>query len=82
MKKILLVPDSFKGTMSSIEISQIMSRSILEHFPSCEIVPVPVADGGEGTVDCFLAALGGKKGRAPGCRTLHGSDVVFIRGAI
>jgi len=61
MKKILLVPDSFKGTMSSIEISQIMSSSIREHFPSCEIVPIPVADGGEGTVDCFLAALGGKK---------------------
>jgi len=61
MKKVLLVPDSFKGTMSSIEISQIMSRGILEHFPSCEIVPIPVADGGEGTVDCFLTALGGNK---------------------
>jgi glycerate kinase len=61
MKKCILVPDSFKGTMSSLEVSAIMRTNIIEFFPDCHIVVIPVADGGEGTVDCFLKALGGEK---------------------
>lgn len=61
MKKIVLIPDSFKGTLTSEEICSIMAEKIKEHFPQCEIVSIPVADGGEGSVDCFLTALGGEK---------------------
>jgi glycerate kinase len=61
MKKIVLIPDSFKETMSSIEICNIMKQSILSHFPECETVSIPVADGGEGSVDCFLNAMGGER---------------------
>ncbi|OPX43485.1 glycerate kinase [Ruminiclostridium hungatei] len=61
MKKILLIPDSYKGTMSSMEICKIMKKAIYRHFPHAELVAVPVADGGEGSVDAFLAAAGGKK---------------------
>lgn len=61
MKKILLIPDSYKGTMSSMEICKIMKEAISMHFPQAEVVAVPVADGGEGSVDAFLAAAGGKK---------------------
>ena len=61
MKKILLIPDSFKGTMSSMEICSIMEESIHHHYPEAEVVSIPVADGGEGSVDAFLEALGGKK---------------------
>lgn len=61
MKKVILIPDSFKGTMSSSEICQIMRSVILEHYPDCEVVSIPVADGGEGSVDAFLDAVGGKK---------------------
>jgi len=61
MKKILLIPDSYKGTMSSMEICKIMKETIYRHFPHAELVAVPVADGGEGSVDAFLAAAGGKK---------------------
>ncbi len=61
MRKCILVPDSFKGTMSSMEVSGIMKECILKYFPQCQVVDIPVADGGEGTVDCFLKALGGKK---------------------
>jgi glycerate kinase len=61
MKKILLIPDSFKGTMSSGEICSIMESKILEHYPEAQIVSIPVADGGEGSVDSFLAAVGGQK---------------------
>lgn len=61
MKKCLVIPDSFKGTMTSIEVCGIMNDAILKHFPDCEVISVPIADGGEGTVDCFLEILGGEK---------------------
>lgn len=61
MKKIILLPDSFKGTLGSIEICNIMKACIAKHFPQCQVVSIPVADGGEGSVDCFLQALGGEK---------------------
>jgi glycerate kinase len=60
MKKVLLLPDSFKGTMRSEEICEIMERAIKDHFPACEVISIPVADGGEGTVSCFHTAIGGE----------------------
>ncbi len=61
MKKIIVIPDSFKGTMTSAENCEICRREILNIWPGCEVLTVPVADGGEGSVDCFLAALGGER---------------------
>ena len=61
MKKAVLIPDSFKGTMSSAEIIAIMKERILHYHPDCTVVSIPVADGGEGSVDSFLTALGGDK---------------------
>lgn len=61
MKKVILIPDSFKGTMSSSEICAQMKGVILSHYPDCQVVSIPVADGGEGSVDAFLDALGGEK---------------------
>lgn len=49
--------DTFKGTLTSCEIGEIAKEVILKIFPGCEIVTVPIADGGEGTVECFMAAL-------------------------
>lgn len=61
MKKVLLIPDSFKGTMSSSEICDILADSIRRYYPDAQVVSIPVADGGEGSVDSFLAAMGGEK---------------------
>lgn len=61
MKKILLAPDSFKGTMSSVEICAIMKNAIETFYPDAEVISIPAADGGEGSVDAFLTALGGEK---------------------
>jgi len=61
MKKFVLIPDSFKGTMSSSEICDIMENQIKKYFPDAKIVSIPVADGGEGSVDSFLASTGGNK---------------------
>lgn len=60
MKKIVLIPDSFKGTMSSTEICQIMTEAIRK-FSDAEVMSIPVADGGEGSVDAFISAVGGEK---------------------
>ena len=59
--KLVFVPDSFKGTLSSDQICEILSEKAQIVFPGCETVSIPVADGGEGSVDCFLKALGGEK---------------------
>lgn len=61
MNKCVIIPDSFKGTMSSIEICDLASDVVKQHFPDCEVIAIPVADGGEGTVDCFTRALGAKR---------------------
>lgn len=61
MKKFILIPDSFKGTMSSSEICSIMEQTLHKWYPEAEIAGVPVADGGEGSVDAFLTAVGGEK---------------------
>ena len=61
MQNFILVPDSFKGTLSAIEVCNIMKSSIKNLYKDAHIISVPVADGGEGTVDAFLYALGGEK---------------------
>lgn len=61
MRNCIVIPDSFKGTMTSMEVSSVMAGEIRKHFPECKVVSIPIADGGEGTVDCFLQALPGEK---------------------
>lgn len=61
MKRCIIIPDSFKGTMSSFQICNIMEAVVKKYFPACETIKVPMADGGEGTVDCFLNATDAKK---------------------
>jgi glycerate kinase len=61
MKKIAVVSDSFKGSLTSSEICAIVAKQAEAFFPACEIVGLPVADGGEGTVDSFLECLEGEK---------------------
>ena len=65
MSKWILMPDSFKGTMSSLEICQLMREALLRHVPDAEVVSIPVADGGEGSVEAFLAAMGGHRVEVP-----------------
>ena len=61
MKRILLVPDSFKGTLTSKEVCRLMASQLSCFLPEAEVISMPVADGGEGSVDAFLAAAGGRK---------------------
>jgi len=61
MKKAVIIPDSFKGTLTSQEAASIMGEEVEKAFPRAQIVRIPVADGGEGTVAAFLTAAGGKR---------------------
>lgn len=81
MKKVLLVPDSFKGTMSSREICSIMGETVREVWPEAEVQSIPVADGGEGSVDTFLAAIGGEKRFSP-CRNPFGEEIQGFYGLL
>ena len=60
MRTILLIPDSFKGTMSSARICTVMERALTRHLDA-SVRALPVADGGEGTVEAFLTAQGGRR---------------------
>jgi len=57
--KILLAPDSFKGTMSSREVIAHLRAAATEHFSPLTIIELPIADGGEGTVESLVTATGG-----------------------
>ncbi|PCG20335.1 glycerate kinase [Brachyspira sp. G79] len=59
MKKIIIIPDSFKGSASSMEVCRCIEKGVLKVFKNAEIKKIPVADGGEGTVDSILYAAGG-----------------------
>ncbi|MEI0605367.1 glycerate kinase [Brachyspira pulli] len=59
MMKIVIIPDSFKGSASSMEVCNCIERGILKVLKNADIKKIPVADGGEGTVDSILYAAGG-----------------------
>lgn len=58
--KFVLAPDSFKGTMSAATAAATMSAGVRDVFPDAECIEVPMADGGEGTTQSLVDALGGK----------------------
>jgi glycerate kinase len=59
--KIVIAPDSYKESLSALEVAQAVEAGFRQVFPAADYVLVPVADGGEGTVDAMVAATGGRK---------------------
>lgn len=82
--KIVIASDSFKGSLASIEVARSIEMGILDVFPSCDVVKVAVADGGEGTMDALCQSLGGKVVRIPVedpiGRTINASYVILEDG--
>lgn len=58
--RILLSPDSFKGSLTSVEIINCLEKVARKHFSPVEIIKVPIADGGEGTVDALTLVRNGE----------------------
>lgn len=59
--RILLAPDSFKDSLSAIQVIEILSRQAKAVFPGCETLGLPMADGGEGTLEVLGGQLGGRE---------------------
>ncbi len=59
--KIVVAPDSFKGTMSAVEVANTICETGKKEYQNLEFVSLPVGDGGEGTMECLIAACNGKK---------------------
>lgn len=59
--KIVIAPDSYKESLSAMEVANAIEAGFREIYPNAEYVKMPVADGGEGTVDAMVAATGGHK---------------------
>ncbi|WP_353144392.1 glycerate kinase family protein [Acinetobacter pragensis] len=61
MKTFVLAPDSFKESLTAEQACSAMQRGILKAMPDARCIWVPMADGGEGTVDALIAALAGQR---------------------
>ncbi|WP_067465297.1 glycerate kinase [Actinomadura macra] len=57
--RVVIAPDSFKGSLSAAAVCAAIEAGVRRAAPAADVVAVPMADGGEGTLDCFLAARGG-----------------------
>jgi len=55
--KIIIAPDSFKGTISSQNICKLLKTELQDKFPRAEILPIPVSDGGEGFVEALSQSI-------------------------
>lgn len=64
--KILIAPDSFKGSLSAIEFCEICENTLKKILPDVQIDMMPVADGGEGTLECIKNSVG-CKGKIESC---------------
>ncbi len=58
--KIVIAPDSFKESLTALHVCEALEKGIKTHFPNAEISKVPMADGGEGTVQSLVDATGGQ----------------------
>ena len=58
--RVVVAPDSYKGSVSAIGVAEALERGVRKIFPSAQVCKVPIADGGEGTVEALIAATDGK----------------------
>lgn len=57
--KVLVAADKFKGSLSSIEVNAAIRQGVMDAVPDCDVVMMPVADGGDGTAAALVDSLGG-----------------------
>ena len=58
--KVVIAPDSYKGSLTAMEVANSIEEGIIKYNKNIEVVKVPMADGGEGTVQALVDATGGK----------------------
>jgi glycerate 2-kinase len=58
--RVVIAPDSYKGSLTAVQVAEIMASAVECEIPSAQIIKIPMADGGEGTVDALSTALNGE----------------------
>lgn len=81
MHKYILIPDSFKGTLSARDFCAVAREAIGRADPGAQVLSIPLADGGEGTVEAFLAACGGQRIECP-CTGPYGGTAPGFYGLL
>jgi len=79
--KIVIAPDSFKGSLSAVAVSEAIEKGVRKILPQAEIVQLPLADGGEGTVQALVSSTDGTIER----QTVHdplGKEIEAIYGIL
>ncbi|MCX2959087.1 MAG: glycerate kinase, partial [Serratia symbiotica] len=60
LKKVVIAPDSFKESLSALEVADAIECGFSQIFPQVRYIKLPMADGGEGTVESMVAATDGE----------------------
>ncbi|MBM7599246.1 glycerate kinase [Virgibacillus halotolerans] len=58
--KVIIAPDSFKGSLTAVEVTKSIKKGVINAFPDAETISLPVADGGEGTLETLVSATNGE----------------------
>ena len=85
MSRVVFAPDSFKGTASASDVARALAAGWASVRPDDELVLLPLADGGEGTIDAFAAALPDSRRmpvRVMGPDAASGDAAVDVAGAV
>lgn len=82
MAKIVVISDSFKGAVTSTGAHTAIAAGVRRGLPDARLIEIPVADGGEGTVEAMLAATGGTPAHAEVCGVFPGESVTAEYGLI
>lgn len=82
MAKIVVISDSFKGAVTSTGAHTAIAAGVRRGLPDARVIEIPVADGGEGTVEAMLAATGGTPAHAEVCGVFPGESVTAEYGLI
>ena len=61
MKRIIIAPDSFKGTLEARKVCDIIAGEVRKLCPETEILCIPVSDGGEGMCASYISLIGGER---------------------
>jgi len=59
-RRVVVAPDSFKGSLSAVRAAEAMERGVLAAWGDAQVLKIPIADGGEGTVEALVGATGGR----------------------
>jgi glycerate kinase len=85
LRKVIIAPDSFKGALTSQQVADVIAAEVSEVFPDCVIKKMPIADGGEGSIDTILSSVGGsffqKKVLSPDDKQIEAGFGIAASGA-